>query len=333
MGPLENGRGVSGTALTMRDLRVDLGGGKRPVHALRGVDLELPAGRVTGLVGESGSGKTTAMLAAIGLLPPSARVISGTISLGPAQLVGLRERGWREIRGRRIGTIFQNARRALHPMRTVGDQLVRVHRRHLGSSRDAAHDAALEVLVSVGFDEPRQIARRYPHQLSGGQCQRAMIGLSLLPHPELLLADEPTSGLDVTIQQQVLETLLARVRESRTTLLLISHDIGVIARTCDVVNVMYAGEIVESGPAEIVLGRPAHPYTQALLASLDAGARRMAFVPGTVPDLRLPIDGCPFADRCPSVMDICRIDRPAERTVSAGHRVRCELYPKDGHDG
>lgn len=314
----------------MVDLRVDLGAGDGRVHALRGVDLELPPGRVSGLVGESGSGKSTAMLAAIGLLPPTGRVTGGSILLGDQELTQLPERQWREVRGRRIGVIFQNARAALHPMRTVETQLARVHRRHLGSSRREAAAAVLEVLASVGFEQPSEIAGRFAHQLSGGQCQRAMIGLALIAQPDVVLADEPTSGLDVTVQEQVLETLLDRVRETRTTLLLISHDISVVDHACDYVNVMYAGEIVEAGTRVAVLGRPAHPYTQGLLESLDPEARRMPFVAGVVPDLRYEITGCAFADRCPKVSPASRARRPEPVTGPGGQQVRCVLYAEAG---
>jgi oligopeptide/dipeptide ABC transporter ATP-binding protein len=180
----------------------------------------------------------------------------------------------------------------------------------------------------VHLPRPQEIAHRYPHQLSGGQCQRAMIALALVSHPRLILADVPTSGLDVTVQQQVLETLMERVRDFRATLLLISHDIRVIEQTCDRVAVMYAGEVVEAGSRAAVLGSPAHPYTQALLAALHPSGERMASVPGTVPDLRFPIDGCPFAGRCPQTHEECLDGRPAERLVPAGQSVRCVLYPE-----
>ena len=313
------------TALEIRDLRVDIGEGRHPVHVLRGVDLALPAGQTTGLVGESGSGKSTAMLAIIGLLARSGRIVGGSVDFHGRNLLELPERELRDVRGRRIGSIFQNARGALHPLTTIGDQLARVHRRHAGSSKDAAAREARQMLATVGLPEP-EIAHRYPHQLSGGQCQRAMIAMALITHPEVILADEPTSGLDVTVEKQVLATLVERVREFGATMLLITHDIGVVAETCDHVAVMYAGEVVESGPRGAVLEQPAHPYTQGLLASLDLSERRMRFVPGAVPDLRLPITGCPFAGRCPHVHDACLPERPERIPLVSGQGVRCVLY-------
>jgi oligopeptide/dipeptide ABC transporter ATP-binding protein len=312
--------------MTISGLRVDLGRSGPPVHVLRGVDLELPDGQVSGLVGESGSGKSTTMLAAAGLLPPDARTLAGSVRLGEQELVGLSERRWRDIRGAQIGVVFQNARAALHPLRTVGDQLARVHRRHFQSNRTAARRSALEVLAASGFDRPHEVVDRYPHQLSGGQCQRVMIGQALIAEPEVVLADEPTSGLDVTVQEQVLEMLLKRVRELRTGLLLISHDITVIERACDRVNVMYAGEVVESGSRAAVLEHPAHPYTQALLAAVHPESGRMPIVPGVVPDLRNEVQGCAFADRCPSVSETSRRSRPEEVVGPAGQLVRCVLY-------
>lgn len=313
-------------ALEIRALRVDIGGGRHPVHVLRGVDLALPSGETTGLVGESGSGKSTTLLAVIGLLAATARIVSGTIRVGDRDLLQLDERQLRDVRGREIGSIFQNARAALHPLITVGDQLARVHRRHMGSSSHEAKHEAVEMLAAVGLPQAHDIAQRYPHQLSGGQCQRAMIAAALITHPKIILADEPTSGLDVTVEKQVLATLVERVREFGATMLVVTHDIGVVAKTCDHVAVMYAGEVIETGPRDAVLGQPAHPYTQGLLSALNLDGRRMHFVPGSVPDLRVPIRGCPFAGRCPHVHDACLPERPEAISLSSGQTVRCVLY-------
>jgi oligopeptide/dipeptide ABC transporter ATP-binding protein len=314
------------TALEIKDLRVDIGEGRHPVHVLRGADLSLSTGETTGLVGESGSGKSTLMLAVIGLLARSARLVGGSIEFGGRDLLRLDESELRDVRGREIGSIFQNARAALHPLMTVGDQLARVYRRHTGSSKQAAWRTAVEMLGAVGLSHPAEMAHRYPHQLSGGQCQRAMIAMALIAHPKLILADEPTSGLDVTVQKQVLGTLVERVREFGATMLLITHDLSVIAETCDHVAVMYAGEVVEWGPRRAVLERPAHPYTQGLLAALDLSGSRMHFVPGAVPDLRIPIAGCPFAGRCPHVREPCLPRRPEAIPLSSRQSVRCVLY-------
>jgi len=314
--------------LTISDLRVDLGE-TEPTHVLRGVDLELPQGQIVGLVGESGSGKSTTMLALVGLLPPSAHILAGSVRLGDLDLLQLGDRAWREVRGARIASIFQNARGALHPMMTIGHQVARAYRLHHDVKRDTARREAVAMLAEAGLPDAERIADRYPHQLSGGQCQRAMIAMALITRPQVVLADEPTSGLDVTVQRQVLDTLMERAREHGTTMLLISHDVGVIRRTCDRAAVMYAGEVVESGSRDEVMEHPAHPYTQALLASLDSGARRMAYVGGSVPDLRRTITGCPFAGRCAYVRDDCRSARPAAVPVSEGHVVRCVLAVDD----
>lgn len=317
------------TALALRDLNVTIADGRRTAHILRGVDLDLPAGVATGLVGESGSGKTTTMLAVTGLLPQAARIVRGSISFEGRELTGLRERDWRHVRGAWIASMFQNARGALHPMRSIGDQLVRVYRAHVRAREVEARKEALRLLEAVGLPDPREIAHRYPHQLSGGQCQRAMIALALIARPRLILADEPTSGLDVTVQEQVLAVLAERVREAGVTLLLISHDLHVIERSCSRFAVMYAGEIVEEGAREQVLSAPAHPYTRGLLQSLELSDGRFGFIPGAVPDLHRPIEGCPFAPRCAHASELCWRGRPALRLAASGQSVRCVLHDAD----
>lgn len=309
--------------LEIRDLRVDIGAGSHSVHVLRGVDLDLLAGQATGLVGESGSGKSTTILAILGLLAREADVLGGRIQFEGRDLLGA---DMHAVRGRQISAIFQNARQALHPLITVGKQVARVHRRHSGSSPEVARREAITMLATVGLANAHQLADRLPHQLSGGQCQRAMIAMALVSHPKLILADEPTSGLDVTVQRQVLETIMERVQDFGATLLLVTHDIGVVSQTCDRVAVMYAGEVVEAGTRAVVLESPAHPYTQALLRALDLRAERMHFVPGQVPDLRREIRGCPFASRCPQAHQACLPERPEPIPLSTGQIVRCVLY-------
>ncbi len=317
---------MSAPLLEIEDLRVELGAGKHPVHVLRGVDLALAPGEATGLVGESGSGKTTLLLAVLGLLPYHSKVLAGSVRFEARELLTRGRRDFRGVRGSQIACIFQNARASLYPLIPVGRQIARVHRRHHGGSKAAALERSVEMLASVGLRNAAEAATRYPHQLSGGQCQRVMIAMALIAQPKLILADEPTSGLDVTVQRRVLETLVERVSEFGVTMLLVSHDIGVISSTCTRIAVMYAGEIVEEGSREAVLAQPAHPYTQGLLGALESRERRMRYVPGQVPDLRLAMEGCPFVGRCPEAHDACRPARPELIQLASGQRVRCTLY-------
>ncbi len=313
-------------SLRVRELRVQLGEGSHPVQVLRGVDLELAPGKVTGLVGETGSGKSMTALAAMGLLPGNARIVSGRIRLDGRDLLTLTEDDWEGVRGRELAIIFQNAKEALHPLIPIGRQIARLHQRHHGSNAEVALESATKMLRDVGLSDAEEQLDAFPHQLSGGQCQRVMNAMALICSPRVLIADEPTSGLDVTVQQQVLAKLLERVREAETTVLLISHDMGLIRKACDFLAVMYAGQVVEFGSRDQVLGGPAHPYTRALLSCLNPKADRMAFVPGSVPDLRNPIAGCAFANRCPDVMDECRSYEPLPYEIHIGQWVRCLLY-------
>jgi peptide/nickel transport system ATP-binding protein len=314
--------------LTVRNLEVSYETDGAAVTVLRGVDLDLTQGEALGLVGESGCGKSTTLLAVLGLLPSVARV-RGSIRFEGRELLGAGEHELRRVRGSGVTAIFQNARGALHPMRRVGDQVARVIRRHRGVAGRHARAEAVDALSAAGLPDAEQLAERYPHQLSGGQCQRALIAAALAARPRLILADEPTSGLDVTVQEQVLETLAERVSESGAALLLVSHDLRVIERVCARVAIMYAGEVVEAGSREEVLGSPKHPYTQGLIGSLGVRDGRMGFIPGTVPDLRLPIRGCAFVNRCALRRDGCMTSRPAMRQIVGCERVvRCVLYPE-----
>ena len=315
-------------SLEINGLEVSVGKDSLPVHALRGVDLSLMNAQVTGLVGETGSGKSMTALAALGLLPQTAKIGKGSVKLDGQDLIGLTEKQWQQIRGRRISIIFQNAQAALHPMLSVGAQMVRLHQLHVGGNRQESKQAAKAMLSSVGLPHSDAQMQAFPHQLSGGQCQRVMIAMALICQPQIVFADEPTSGLDVTIQKQVLETLMKRVREAGMTMLLISHDIGVIRHTCDHVAIMYAGQVVEYGPKDLVLEKPAHPYTQALLSCLDLNQRRMPYILGTVPDLRREISGCAFANRCAQVSEDCRVNPPAWEHVDTHQFARCVLYHK-----
>jgi ABC-type dipeptide/oligopeptide/nickel transport system ATPase component len=254
----------TGRDLAVRDLRVAFAGGRREV--LHGVSLAARRGGRLGVVGESGSGKSLTILSVLRLLPDGARVTGGEIRFGGRDLLSLDEAAMARIRGKEIGVVFQNAAAALNPVVRIGTQVADVLRVHTGAGAREAWRRAVSLLGQTGLPDPEQQARAYPHELSGGMAQRALIALALAPSPRLLLADEPTTGLDVTIQAQVLDLLAGRVREAGTTLVLITHDLNVVRATCDEVAVMHRGRVVERGPLERVLASPVHPYTQGLLA-------------------------------------------------------------------
>jgi peptide/nickel transport system ATP-binding protein len=306
--------------LEIEDLRVEFGAAA-PVD---GVSLALEAGRTLGLVGESGSGKTLIALAVIGLVPPPGRIGAGHIRFDGQDLLALDERALRDIRGRAIGMVFQEPMTALNPVLSVGAQIAEAVALR-GAGRAAARARAIEMLRLVEISEPERRADAYPHQLSGGMRQRVMLAMALACGPRMLIADEPTTALDVTIQAQVLDLLAALQRRLGMAVLLVTHDLGVVAERADDIAIMYAGRIVETGAAADVLAAPLHPYTRGLLASLPAPGRRtrLEAIPGTVPDpLRLP-SGCRFRDRCgEAIADCARIDPPL-RTVASGRRVAC----------
>jgi oligopeptide/dipeptide ABC transporter ATP-binding protein len=263
-------------------------------------------------------------LSILRLLPKEARITDGQIRFEGRDLTSLSDTEMRAIRGVHIGMIFQNAAQALNPLFTVGDQIAKVYRLHEDVTKREAWDKAVEMLDRMGIPDAPQMAREYPHRYSGGMAQRAMVAMALVCSPRLLIGDEPTTGLDVTIEAQVLDLIVRVVREANASMLLISHDMGVIARTCQFVAVMYAGEIVEHGPIEWVFERPRHPYTRGLLSCVEMGdGNRMRFVPGTVPDLRQPLDHCAFAPRCEVANEICWSRVPKLRWVSPSHAVGC----------
>jgi oligopeptide/dipeptide ABC transporter ATP-binding protein len=257
-------------------------------------------------------------------LPKEGRITGGRIEFSGQDLTALTEKEMRDIRGARISMIFQNAPQALNPLFTVGDQIARVYRLHKEVSRQEAWEKAVEMLDHMGVPDAADMAREYPHRYSGGMAQRAMIAMALVCSPELLIGDEPTTGLDVTIEAQVLDLIVRVVCESQASMLLISHDMGVIARTCQYVAVMYAGEIVEHGPSDEVFYNPQHPYTRGLLACVDLGEDdRMRYVPGVVPDLRQPLSHCAFAPRCSISSELCWAHVPELRWVAGSHAVGC----------
>ena len=312
--------------LEVTDLRVTLNTALGRVDALRGVSFALERGQTLGLIGESGCGKSLTALALMGLLPDGAQV-TGSIRLDHTELTSLPERDWCGLRGRRIGMVFQEPMTALNPLHTVGQQIAEPLRLHRGLSRNQARAEALHLLERVQMPQAATRLNAYPHQLSGGQRQRVVIAIALACGPELLIADEPTTALDASLQREVLDLIGELVREDGMGLLLISHDLGVMADRVSQLLVMYGGTVVESGPTAAVFERLAHPYTQGLFAArprlgLPRGSR-LATLAGRVPALADMPPGCPFADRCPRVVDECRAAPPPPVTVGLGHAARC----------
>ncbi|MFE2415655.1 dipeptide ABC transporter ATP-binding protein [Streptomyces hokutonensis] len=333
--------------LEVRGLTVAVGGGRRPpVPVVRGVDLTLRRGEVLGLVGESGTGKTLTALSLMGLAPPDATV-GGSVRLLGEELLGLPERELARLRGRRIAMVFQDPLHAFTPVRRVGDQLaeaVRIHQRPR-PPRESALRRAVELLDFVGVPEPSRASRAYPHQLSGGMRQRAMIAMAMANGPDVLVADEPTSALDVTVQAQVLDALADARRETGAALLLVTHDLGVVAGTADRVAVLYAGRVVETGPVETVLTRPRMPYTVGLVGSVPRADARVPLtpIPGTAPTPGTVGAGCAFAPRCPLAQPECEtsdipllgVDSPSRAGLAgpAAHEAACRRIPLVIHRG
>ncbi|WP_337875223.1 ABC transporter ATP-binding protein [Elioraea sp.] len=311
--------------IAIAGLTVDFDTGRRVVRALHGVDLALARGEAVGLVGESGSGKSVTWLATLGLLGPRAR-IAGSARLDGVELVGAPVRLLETVRGRRIAMIFQDPSSSLNPVHRIGRQIGEALALHRGLAGPAARAEAVRLLDRVGIPAAARRLDDYPHQLSGGQNQRVMIAMALAGEPDLLVADEPTTALDATIQAQILKLLGDLRRDSDMALVLISHDLGVVAENCDRVAVMYAGRIVEQAEAARLFGSPQHPYTQGLLDALpdlEGPRRRLTPIPGTVPEpARLP-PGCAFAPRCPRADAACAGVVPPLGEVGPGHRAAC----------
>jgi peptide/nickel transport system ATP-binding protein len=312
--------------LDVQDLRITLPTARGPAAALRGVSFSLDRGQTLGLIGESGCGKSMTALALMGLLPEGARV-QGSIRLDGTELTTLDEPAWCRLRGARLGMVFQEPMTALNPLHTVGHQIAEPLRLHRGLSAAAARAEALRLLERVQLPQPAQRLDAYPHQLSGGQRQRVVIAIALACGPDVLVADEPTTALDVTIQREVLDLLAGLVQDSGMALLLVSHDLAVMAHRVQRLLVMYAGQVVESGPAVAVFAAPAHPYTRGLLAARPrlglARGTRLATIPGRVPELHEMPAGCAFADRCPQVTPACRGAPPPVVDLGAGRTARC----------
>jgi oligopeptide transport system ATP-binding protein len=322
---------VSFPLLQVENLQTEFRTTAGTVRAVRGVTFQVDRGETVGVVGESGSGKSVTSLSLMRLIPdPPGKITEGSVKLEGVELLTLPRREMQQVRGGKISMIFQDPFSSLNPTMTLGEQVAEAVRAHSKMSRREARNRALELFRAVRMPSPELRLKQYPHQISGGQRQRVMIAIAFSTNPQLLIADEPTTALDVTVQAQIMALMADFQKRTNAAILLITHDLGVVAEMCDRVLVMYAGQIVEEGTAEQIFRAPKHPYTIGLLESLpqlneERGAR-LRSIPGQPPDLAKLSAGCPFADRCPRVMDICRQIEPGRTEVAPGQWVRCHLY-------
>lgn len=311
--------------LSIDNLKVDYVTDDGIVHALNGVSLELVQGETLGLVGETGADKTTMAKCIMGILPKrTGKIRSGEITFEEKNLLKCSEKELQSIRGAQIAMIFQDPMTSLNPVLTVGEQIAEAVENHERCGKARAMERAEEMLELVGI--PAERVHEYPHQFSGGMKQRVVIAIALACNPKMLIADEPTTALDVTIQAQVLEMMQSLKRQLNTSMLLITHDLGVVAQNCDRVAVIYAGEIVEYGTVMDVFKRMKHPYTQGLFSSIpqiNADVKRLNSIPGLMLDPTLDVEGCRFCDRCKYATEECRINHPELVEIESGHSVRC----------
>ena len=296
--------------LSLRDLKVEFGTPQGVVQAVRGVDLDVFPGEAVGVVGESGSGKSVTFLATMGLLPRRAR-ITGSATVGGVELVGASRRLLNQVRGKRMAMIFQDPLSALNPVHRIGDQVVEMLTAHQNIDRRDADRRAIELLDTVGIPQPDKRARQFPHEFSGGMRQRVMIAMAIANNPEVLIADEPTTALDVTVQAQILD-VITQIRETmQTAVVMITHDLGVVARVVDRVQVMYAGRVAERTHVDSLFTHPTHPYTEGLLHSIPRhGQDRLRPIAGSPPNMLRPPRGCPFAPRCRYAQERCTLALP-----------------------
>ena len=322
---------MSETLLEVKDLRTQFKRGKKDwITAVNGVSFNVNAGEIVGLVGESGCGKSVTSLSVMRLHNERLTKISGSIKFGGKEVLDLTTSEMQSMRGNEMSMIFQEPMSALDPIMRIEDQLAEAISLHNSSmSKAEIHERCVNALKLVGIPEPEMTLRNYPHELSGGMCQRVMIAMAMSCEPKLLIADEPTTALDVTIQAQIL-ALMEDIRNRRNTgILLITHDLGVVAETCSRVIVMYAGNIVEEAPVKELFANPQHPYTEGLIASvprLGKRLHRLPSIPGSVPDLSVMPEGCRFAPRCKYAQDSCKQKMPELQTVAEGHRCACPFY-------
>ena len=324
---------MSGALLEVSDLRTLFRSDDGEFAAVDGVSFSVEAGRTLAIVGESGCGKSVTSLSIMGLVPnPPGRIAGGSIRFEGKELIGASEKTLQDLRGNGMAMIFQEPMSSLNPAFTIGEQIVEAVLRHRNVGRAAAIEQAMAMLLKVRMPAPQQRFNEHPHKLSGGMRQRAMIAMALVCEPRLLIADEPTTALDVTIQAQILELMRSLQQESGSAVILITHDLGVVAEVADEVLVMYAGRIVERAPVQLLFDEPQHPYTIGLLGSiprLDGDRDRLVSIEGQVPSpLRRPA-GCRFADRCPFADQQCRALEPALRAVGPSHLSACRKAPLD----
>ena len=302
------------------------------VKALNDVSLHLKEGEVLGIVGESGSGKSVTAYSLMGITAYPGRLIGGSLEFNGHEIEKMSEKELRKVRGNEISIIFQDPMTSLNPVYTIGNQLIEMLRLHTTKTKKECWDRAVELLHLVGMNEPEKRMKQYPHEFSGGMRQRVMIAMALACEPKLLIADEPTTALDVTIQAQILELMVELKKKINMSVIIITHDLGVVSDVCDRIAVMYAGKIVETGTAEDIFYRPKHPYTQALLKSLPtvetSREEKLVAIAGTPPDLFMPPKGCEFASRCEHCMKVCKKHVPPTYEVGAGHKAACwRLHP------
>ena len=319
--------------LDVRNLKVEFNTPAGVARAVDGVSFAVERGQTLGIVGESGCGKTVTSLSILKLIQPPGKVAGGEVLFEDRDLLKLSDEELRKVRGDKIAMIFQEPMTALNPVFTIGNQISEAYMIHREVSKKEAHARAIEVLEKVGIPAPEKRVNEYPHQLSGGMRQRAMIAMAISCDPDILIADEPTTALDVTIQAQILD-LMNEMKQSRnSSMILITHDLGVVAQTCDDVVVMYAGKVVEEAPVKALFDNPAHPYTQGLLDSIPSrqpNEGRLKEIPGAVPSLLDMPHGCAFHPRCDKVMDVCKEKIPELLEVRAGAKTACWLYQEVG---
>lgn len=326
------------TLLKLENLTTHFDTPRGTLRAVDGFSLEVNAGETVVIVGESGCGKSVTSMSILGLVPPATTERKGNIWFEGKDLLGLSEKAMREIRGNKIGMIFQEPMTSLNPVLTIGRQIGEALRLHRGLSRRASIAESIKALAAVGIPAPERRVYDYPHQLSGGMRQRVGIAMALACNPSLLIADEPTTALDVTIQAQILDLLRQLNKERGTAILLITHDLGVVAEMADRVVVMYAGRKVEEASAADIFKTPRHPYTRGLMKAVprigssvgSTGRQKLSEIPGIVPSLVNPMPGCAFAGRCPMATDICLTTAPELRPASTGHFLACHHGDKTG---
>ena len=314
--------------LSVRNLQVEFLTRRQTLRAIDGVSFDIARGEVLGVVGESGAGKSVTGLAVIGLIDPPGRIAGGEIHLGGLRIDNLPADAMRRVRGKRIGMIFQDPLTSLNPLYRIGDQIVETIKTHTSLSDAAARKRAIDLLAEVGIPAPEKRIDGYPHEFSGGMRQRVVIALALCAEPELIIADEPTTALDVSVQAQIIALIKRLGRDHGTAVMLVTHDMGVIAETCDRVAVMYSGRIAEIGPVQEVIRNPLHPYAKGLMGAiptLAGDAHRLIQIPGAMPRLSAIPRGCPFNPRCSQAFERCTIERP-EPIRKDTQAVACHLF-------